>query len=367
VGDSGVLLCGDNERIEIIDTVKENNLILHIANKLPSKFNETFHVKIDKQRRTSIEAHHSATHLLHYALREVLGSHIEQKGSFVSFDRLRFDFSHHSKMSEEQIMKVEKIVNSLVREDYKLEEMRDMSIEQARQMGAVALFGEKYGDKVRVVKFGDSIELCGGTHAKSTGTIGMFKIVFENAVAAGVRRIEAVCGEYFENYFYGLINMLNDIKGHFEASPNIVNAVRKVVEENASFKQELEQMRKKVASDLYTKLKTSLMEQINGINIVSIVDREVSADIIKDLAFRFRSEYQSLAFIAATYVGTKPTLTLMLSDDMVAKGKDASAIIRSAAKLIAGGGGGQKHFAQAGGKNIEGLAQAAEEIRRAIL
>ncbi|MDR0790775.1 MAG: alanine--tRNA ligase [Bacteroidales bacterium] len=366
VGDSGVLLCDNGEKIDIIDTQKENNLILHITNKLPANLTATFNAKVDVHRRTSIEAHHTATHLLHYALREVLGSHVEQKGSFVSFDRLRFDFSHHSKMTEEEIMKVEKIVNSLVREDHTLD-AKIVPIEVARQIGAMALFGEKYGEKVRVVKFGNSVELCGGTHAKSTGKIGMFKIVFENAVAAGVRRIEAVCGEYFENYFYGILNTINEIKAHFEASPNIVNAVRKVIEENNSFKQEIEQMRKKVTSDLYAKLKTSLMEEINGIKVISIVDKEVPVDIVKDLAFRFRSEYQSFVFIAATYVGTKPTLTLMLSDDMVAEGKDASAIIRSAAKHIAGGGGGQKHFAQAGGKNIDGLAQAAEEIRKAIL
>ncbi|MDR1725131.1 MAG: alanine--tRNA ligase [Bacteroidales bacterium] len=365
IGDSGCLT-STTEHIDIIDTQKENNQILHITKKLPSDIRGSFKACVNKQRRNSTEAHHSATHLLHYALRQVLGSHVEQKGSYVAYDRLRFDFSHHSKMSDEEIIKVEKIVNQLIREDFPSEDMREISIDDARAMGAMALFGEKYGDKVRVIRFGNSIELCGGTHAKSTGTIGMFKIVSESAVAAGVRRIEAVCGEYFENYFYNMQNTLKQIKECFDASPNIITTVRKTIEENTKLKQQIEIIKQEKVSSIFNNLRSQI-KQDDDITLIEIINKEYSTDIIRDLAFRFRNEYHTnLCFIAATTDNGKPSLTLMISDDLVLSGKDAGTIIRSAAKHIQGGGGGQKYFATAGGKNVSGLKDAAIEILKAI-
>jgi alanyl-tRNA synthetase len=365
IGDSGCLTNGDEE-IEIIDTQKENNLILHLTKKLPSDIRATFVAGVSQNRRLSTEANHSATHLLHYALRKILGSHVEQKGSYVGYDKLRFDFSHPSKLTNEEIKQTEQIVNHLIREDCKVEDMRDVEIEKAQKMGAMALFGEKYGKKVRVVKFGDSIELCGGTHAKSTGALGMFKIVYDTAVAAGVRRIEAVCGEYFEHYFYNMQDTLNDIKQSFEASPNIVLAVKKTIDENAKLKQQIDELKREKIATLYQNMKSTIKRHGN-INVVEIVGKEMANDIIKDLAFRFRSEYSPLCFVAATVFDGKPSLTLMLSADLVDKGIDASVIIRNAAKNINGGGGGQKHFATAGGKNTDGLSLAAEQILHAVL
>lgn len=363
VGDSGWLE-NENEKISIIDTKKENNLIVHISQQLPQNVNQTFVAKVDGKRRENIERNHTATHLLHFALRKVLGSYVEQKGSYVDNKRLRFDFSCPSKLTFEQIKQTEQMVNMMIREDFPADDHRNVPIEEAKKMGAMALFGEKYGNEVRVIRFGESIELCGGTHIKSTGRIGMFKIVGESAIAAGIRRIEAVTGEEFENYMYLLQDNLQKIKSFFEASPDLINSVKKTIEENNTLKKQVEDFAKQAVANIYSKLKEK-SENIEGISYFESI-HPMNADAMKDLAYRFRGEFKDFCFAGVNVQEDKVMLTLMLSDSLVERGLDAGKIIREAAKFIKGGGGGQKFYATAGGKDQEGITQALQYIKEQI-
>lgn len=365
VGDSGYITNGE-EKIEIIDTQKENKLTLHIVKKLPENLEAEFELVVNQNKRRAIEANHTATHLLHYALRQVLGSHVEQKGSYVNDSRLRFDFSHPSKLSSEELRQVEKLVNSMIRADHKAEDFREINIEEAQAMGAMALFGEKYGDKVRCIRFGESIELCGGTHASSTGRIGMISIVNETAVAAGVRRIEAVTGEVCEEHLNKIEDTLKEVQSLFAASPNIVNTIKKLIEDNNQLKSELDAFQKEKISSLYDSLQSQIKSE-NEADVLSLNTSNLPADGVKDLAFRFRASNPRICFIGYGESEGKVNLTLMLGEEIVEKGKDASKIIREVSKEIKGGGGGQKHFATAGGKDASGLEKAVELIKEIIL
>jgi alanyl-tRNA synthetase len=365
VGDSGYITNGE-EKIEIIDTQKENKLTLHIVKKLPENLEAEFELVVNQNKRRAIEANHTATHLLHYALRKVLGSHVEQKGSYVNDQRLRFDFSHPSKLSSEELRQVEKLVNSMIREDYHIEDFREIDIKQAQEMGAMALFGEKYGDKVRCVRFGESIELCGGTHASSTGRIGMISIVNETAVAAGVRRIEAVTGEVCEEHLNKIEDTLKEVQSLFAASPNIVNTIKKLIEDNNQLKSELDAFQKEKISSLYDSLQSQIKAE-NEVDVLLLNTSNLPADGVKDLAFRFRASNPRICFIGYGESEGKVNLTLMLGEEIVEKGKDASKIIREVSKEIKGGGGGQKHFATAGGKDASGLEKAVGLIKEIIL
>ena len=365
IGDKGYI-ANASEKIEVLDTQKENKLTLHIVKKLPENLEAEFELVVNQNKRRAIEANHTATHLLHYALRKVLSSHVEQKGSYVNDQRLRFDFSHPSKLSTEELRQVEKLVNSMIREDYHIEDFREIDIKQAQEMGAMALFGEKYGDKVRCVRFGESIELCGGTHASSTGRIGMISIVNETAVAAGVRRIEAVTGEVCENHLNKIEDTLKEVQSLFAASPNIVKTIQKLIEDNNQLKAELDSFQKEKIAQLYDTLQTKITEE-NGVSLLTLDTSNLPADGVKDLAFRFRTSNPKICFIGYGESEGKVNLTLMLGEELVEKGKDASKIIREVSKEIKGGGGGQKHFATAGGKDASGLEKAVGLIKEIIL
>ncbi len=360
VGDKGWLINGD-EKIEIIDTKRENNLPVHLVKKMPADPSATFNARIDTAARQSIACNHTATHLLHYALRQVLGTHVEQKGSYVDANMLRFDFSHFKKMTPEEIREVEHRANALVREAICREEHREVPIAEAREMGAMALFGEKYGDKVRVIKYGDSVELCGGTHVANSGNIGMIKIVSESSIAAGIRRIEAITGANVENAIDSLEDTLKSVKEFFNNAPDIITAIKKSISENADLHKQVDDFMKERVKTLKERLySTSIM--IGDIAILKLVGHFPS-DIVKSLALSIKGDKQpKVAFVAATHNDEKPMLTISLSDDLVKNGKNAGQIIREAAKLIQGGGGGQPGFAQAGGKNVGGLDAAFDKI-----
>ena len=361
VGDSGYLTDGTT-KYEVFDTKRENNLPVHLMTKLPEDASCELTAVINIEKRHAAEANHTATHLLHEALREILGTHVEQKGSFVSPDVLRFDFSHFSKVEPSDLRKVEQLVNERIRENFPREEFRNVPIAEAQAMGAMALFGEKYGEEVRVLKYGTSIELCGGTHVPATGRIGFFRIISESSVAAGVRRIEAVTGAGAEKMLYQVEDLLKEVKELFNNNPQIITAIKKTIEENAELAQQVQAaLKEKVASVKQHLL--SQREELGGIRIFK-VQQNVSAELIKDLAFQIAGEVtESFIFIGATNEGGKPNLTLMLSRDLVeSKGWNASNILRSAAKHIQGGGGGQPHFATAGGKRVEGLDEAVQQI-----
>lgn len=361
VGDSGVLISSTGEKIEIFDTKRENNLAVHLVGKLPSDPTETFDVKINTEKRTAAECNHTATHLLHEALREVLGTHVEQKGSFVSPEILRFDFAHFQKMTDEEIRQVERLVNDKIRSDFKLEEHRSVPIAEAKALGAMALFGEKYGEEVRTIRFGSSIELCGGTHISSTGRIGTFRIVSESAIAAGVRRIEAVTAKGCDDYLYAKEDLIKDLKNLFNNAPDLIATVRKSIDENHDLKKQVEGFMKEAADKIKEKVLQS-PESINGITVYKLAG-EIPSAIVKDIAFGIKSEStQNTAFLAATVEAGKPQLQVMLTDDLVANGMDAGKMVREAAKLIQGGGGGQKYFATAGGKNPDGLTKAMDTL-----
>ncbi len=359
VGDSGVIENG-SETIRIINTVKENNLTIHLAERLPSDGNATFTLKVDGERRQSIMNNHTATHLLHQALREILGTHVEQKGSFVGPDYFRFDFSHFQKVTDEELRKVERRVNQLVRNDEVLWEKRDATMDEARAMGAMALFGEKYGDAVRVVRFGSSVELCGGTHTHSTGTIGLFKIVSEGAVAAGVRRIEAVTGAAAENSVNMMEDMLRNLKSLMNNAPDLVASIHKMIDENTDARKQLEAMAAEKAANLAEKLYQNA-ETINGHRVVRF---EMSADpqMVRNMALILQKKAENLVLAGAYAFDGKPNLVLMYSADLVAAGKNAGKDIREAAKLIQGGGGGQPGLATAGGRLTDGLSQALDKL-----
>ena len=360
IGDTGFIESAQGERIPIINTIKENNLIIHIAQRLPVDIEGKFIAKVDGERRESTANNHTATHLLHRALREVLGNHIEQKGSMVSYDQFRFDFSHFEKISDEDLLRVDKLVNSYIRMNSVQDEHKSIPVNEAKEMGAIALFGEKYGDTVRVIKFGESIELCGGTHAKATGTIGYFKILSESAIAAGVRRIEAVTGEYAEKIVEDTESMIKSLKKLFNNTPNLVTAIAKIVQENDSIRKQVEIMIKERAAILKESLLKD-MKTINGINIITFKG-EYNLEIVRYIAYMLKSELTKTAFIAGVEFEGKANLALMYTDDLVNSGSNASKDIREAAKLIEGGGGGQNSYATAGGKNTDGISSAIEKL-----
>jgi alanyl-tRNA synthetase len=355
VGDCGFIK-SDSEQIPILNTKKENNLSIHIVDRLPQQLDTDFLAVVDIEKRRATEANHSGTHLMHHALREVLGAHVEQKGSLVDPNHLRFDFSHFQKMTDEEIRQVEKRVNRMIRENAPLHEYRDIDIDEANKMGAVALFGEKYGDRVRAIRFGDSCELCGGTHVKATGQIGMLKIISESAIAAGIRRIEAITAERVEQFFYAGLDTIKQVREVFNNSPTFLQSIKKTVEENSELKKQIEEiMRERMAEMQHALIKTA--EEHNGVSVIRF-NTSFPPEFIKDLAFSVRNRFERLAFIAGSDYGDKPTLTIALSDALVAEGKNASIIIREAAKEIQGGGGGQAFFATAGGKDMSGLERA---------
>ena len=365
VGDTGWLINGD-EKVNILDTKRENNLPIHIVEKLPQDVTAGFVAKINVQKRIQCECNHSATHLLHEALREVLGKHVEQKGSFVSPEALRFDFSHFQKVSDEEIRQVEKLVSEKIRANYALEEYRNMPIEQAKEMGAMALFGEKYGDKVRVVKYGNSIELCGGTHIPATGMIGSLRVVSESSVAAGVRRIEAVTAEAAENYTFMLQDSLRELRAMFNNVPNLAQTIRKSIEENAELKKEVQEYIKEKVQQIKKDLLANAIER-NGVKVI-VFKGEAHIEAIKDVAFQVKGETQETGkvfFVGGIKEGAKCALMVSISDALVKEGLNAGKLVKDAAKLIQGGGGGQPHFATAGGKNSDGLDAAVDAILNA--
>ena len=365
VGDRGVLVNGD-ETIEIYDTKRENGMGVHLTTKLPSDVTATFDARIDEKARLATSSNHTATHLLHEALREVLGTHVEQKGSYVSPDVLRFDFSHFQKLTPEEISRVEHLANKKVRQAIARDEKRNVPISQALEMGAMALFGEKYGDEVRVIKYGDSVELCGGTHVDNTGNIGMIKILSESSIAAGIRRIEAVTGERVEDMFDDLKHNLQGISAMFNNAPDIMEAVRKAIEENSALKKQAEQVFNERVSALTADVIAKAHEK-HGVKVVTLRGVRMP-EMAKNVAFGVRAQLpEKTVFIAATEdMNHRPLLTLMITEDLVKEGLNASAIVRDAAKLIQGGGGGQPGFAQAGGKNADGLSAAFDKMYIAL-
>jgi len=362
VGDSGYI---DNkeEKIQILNTIKENNLIIHIAEKLPLKPDATFKAAVNMQKRIDTANNHTATHLLHYALREVLGPHIEQKGSLVSPDYLRFDFSHYQKISDKDLLKIESLVNAKIRQNIPREENRKMPLKEAKNAGAIALFGEKYDDMVRVIRFADSIELCGGTHVESTGQIGFFKIVSESAIAAGIRRIEAISGSKAEEYINNQSKILQKINDLLKSPQDLGKSVRNLIDENITLQKQVDQFRRSKIRDL----KSELIGRIRKVNDINLIAEKIdvdSANAIRDLAFQIKKKVENLFMVVGANLDGKANLTIMVSDNLVKeKNINASQIIREAAKEINGGGGGQPFFATAGGSEPEGIERA---IKKAV-
>lgn len=366
VGDSGVLVASDGTSYPIIDTKRENNLPVHLMPQLPESVEDTFEARIDTHRRRLAEANHTCTHLLHYALRQVLGEHVEQKGSFVSPEVLRFDFSHYNKLTPEEIREVEHLVGVAIRANYPREEYRNIPIAEAREMGAMALFGEKYGEEVRVLKYGDSIELCGGTHLPATGMIGTFRIVSESSIAAGVRRIEAVTSDNAEAYLYKQEDTLTEVKELLNNAPDVVKSLRKLLQEQAALEQQLATLQAAQTKALKETL-LATRETLAGYRLFSY-QGEAKAEVIKDIAFQIRGELnEPFVFVAGTVEDAKCLLTIMLSEEAVKSGLHAGNLVREAAKKIQGGGGGQPHFATAGGKNSVGLQEAVQWIEAQIV
>ena len=361
VGDCGVLV-NEDETIEIVDTKRENNQSVHIVKQLPKNPAAEFMACVDTDKRNASAANHTATHLLDYALKQILGDHVEQKGSFVSPDTLRFDFSHFEKVTDEQLREVERMVNDMIRQDIHIDEHRDVPFDEAKKLGAIALFGEKYGDKVRVVRFGPSCEFCGGIHATSTGRIGFFKIISESSVAAGIRRIEARTGKECEELLYQTEDVLKAVKAFFNNAKDLQGVIKKYIEEHDSMKKEIEGFQAQ-AVERAAKTLVEKAREVNGVKVVSSV-LPMSPAAAKDLAFKIRAAVEgSLLCVLGTHDNNKPQLSIMMSDDMVSDhGLNAGQMVREAAKLIQGGGGGQPHFAQAGGKSVEGLSAAVDKV-----
>ena len=360
VGDQGVLVTED-ETIDVVDTKRENNQSIHIVKQLPKNVEADFMACVDTDKRDASAANHTATHLLDYALKQVLGEHCEQKGSYVSPDTLRFDFSHFQKVTDDELRQVERLVNDMIRQDFPCGEYRDTPLEEAKEMGAVALFGEKYGDKVRVIKFGPSCEFCGGIHATSTGRIGFFKIISESSVAAGVRRIEALTGKRCEETIYLLEDTVRDLKAMFNNAKDLRGVVEKYIQEHDVMKKQMENFRQQTVARLANSLIESA-QTVNGVKVVKAV-LPVEPASAKDIVFKVRAVIPEklLCVLGSTYEN-KPLLSIMLSDDMVKDYElNAGKIIREAAKLIKGGGGGQPHYAQAGGKDVEGVTAAVDK------
>jgi alanyl-tRNA synthetase len=360
VGDTGVLI-NDEETIKVIDTKKENGVSVHILERIPTNPEAEFMACVDVERRRATEANHSCTHLLDQALRSVLGEHVEQKGSLVTPDYLRFDFSHFEKVTPEQIREVEYIVNERIREDLPLQEYRDTPLEEAKKLGAIALFGEKYGDKVRVVQFGSSVEFCGGCHVQSTGRIGMVRIISESSVAAGVRRIEAVTGRAVEDLMNKQQDFLTEIRSLFNNAPDLITTIQKAIGENADLRKQLAEFKAQRALQQKKELIDNAHD-VAGIKVISGVVH-LDAQAVKDITFQLRAQFSEKLVVAiGSMFEGKPTLTVGFSDDMVAAGLNAGKMVREAGRLIQGGGGGQAHFATAGGKSIEGLPAAVSMV-----
>ena len=364
IGDIGYIESA-NEKIEIVATEKENGLIIHIAKQLPENPEATFCAVVDADARTKAANNHTATHLVDYALRTVLGSHVEQKGSMVGPMGLRFDFSHFQKVTAEELREVERLVNRLIRANYPLVENREATMAEAEAAGAIMLFGEKYGDKVRIVNFGPSTELCGGTHASATGNLGFFKITSESAISAGVRRIEATTGEGAEALIYGAQDMISNLE-QLVRNPKVVQAIEKMMESNDALTREIEEMRKEKVATMAENLAENTPLR-GGVKLITHTAKH-SSEVMKDLAFALRQRVaEKLVMVIGNLNDGKPTLNIMLSDDIVAMGVDAGATVREAAKLMNGGGGGQKHYATAGGKNPDGLQAAVDKAVEMIM
>ena len=359
VGDSGVI-CNEEETIKIIDTKKENGVSVHLLERIPNNPEAEFMACVDVERRRAIEANHTCTHLLDQALKEVLGDHVEQKGSLVTPDYLRFDFSHFEKVSAEQLREVEHLVNERIRQNLPLQEYRDTPIEEAKKLGAIALFGEKYGDKVRVIQFGSSVEFCGGCHASSTGCIGMVRIVSESSVAAGVRRIEAITGKAVEEQMDKLQDMITGLRGLFNNAPDLIGTIQKAISDNAELKKQVEDIMHERATELKKDMIAKLQE-INGFKVLRAIT-PLGAEFVKDIAFQLRAEVENSIVVIGSVAGGKPLLTAAASDSAVASGVNVGKNIREAAQLMQGGGGGQPHFATAGGKNLDGIRPAVEKL-----
>ena len=361
VGDQGKLV-NDDETVEIVDTKRENNQSIHILKKLPADVTAEFNACVDIEKRNGSAANHTATHLLDYALKQVLGDHVEQKGSYVDPTTLRFDFSHFQKVTDEELRQVERIVNDMIRADLPLDEHRDTPIEEAKKLGAVALFGEKYGDKVRVVRFGPSCEFCGGIHVQSTGHIGMFKIVSESSVAAGVRRIEALTGKACEESMYVVEDTLRAVRQFFNNSKDLTATIQKYIAEHDAMRKQIESFEAQAVE----RTRKSLVEnakEIDGIHVVKAI-LPLTPAMAKDVVFKVREALpEKLVCVLGTVCDDKPLLSVMFSEDMVKDHQlNAGKIIREAAKLIKGGGGGQPYYAQAGGKDPDGLSAAVDKI-----
>ncbi len=359
VGDSGVI-CNEQETIKVIDTKKENGVSVHLLERIPSNPEAEFMACVDVERRRAIEANHTCTHLLDQALKEVLGDHVEQKGSLVTPDYLRFDFSHFEKVTPEQLREVEHLVNERIRQNLPLQEYRDTPIEEAKKLGAIALFGEKYGDKVRVIQFGTSVEFCGGCHASSTGCIGMVRIVSESSIAAGVRRIEAITGKAVEEQMDKSQDMITGLRALFNNAPDLVGTIQKAISDNADLKKQVEDIMREKAADLKKEM-LAKQEEINGFKVLKAIT-PLGPEFVKDIAFQLRAEVENSIVVIGSVAGGKPLLTAAASDSAVAAGVNVGKNIREAAQLMQGGGGGQPHFATAGGKNTEGIHAAVEKL-----
>jgi alanyl-tRNA synthetase len=362
VGDSGYIVV-DGHRTKIVDTQKENNLTIHIANKLPENPAATFVAVVDAGMRERTMNNHTATHLLDQALREVLGTHVEQKGSLVNSEYLRFDFAHFQKVSREELDQVQARVNQLIRENNAKEESRAVAFDEAKKLGAIALFGEKYGDFVRVIKFGQSVELCGGTHVPSTGQIGLFVITSESAISAGVRRIEAITGEKAEAFFKKQQDELLEVKAILNNTQNLKKTVEELVAQNSKLQKQIEEFERKAAAGIKQELKNKV-QPIGGVNVIAEVISLDSAQAVRDLAYQLKGEVENLFLVLGSAISGKPSITVMIADNLVAeKGLNAGAIVREAAKEMQGGGGGQAYYATAGGKDVNGLAAAVAKAK----
>jgi alanyl-tRNA synthetase len=365
IGDKGIIE-NDREKIHITDTRRENELIIHFADRLPEDPGASFTAKVNESDRTRTASNHTATHLAHYALRKVLGKHVEQKGSMVGPEMFRFDFAHFQKVTDEEIREVEKIVNRLIRQNIGVDEQRQIPIDAARKMGAISLFGEKYGEEVRVIRFGDSIELCGGIHATATGQLGFFKILKESSIAAGIRRIEAVTGVEAENYIYSQLDKIDMIAGQLEKHSDLVDAIRKLVSEHSELSREVARFKRDAAGASINALKNKV-QKIGDMNIIAEILPDADAVILRDAAFKLKNEVENLFLVLGTKQEEKALLVVMISDNLVKeKGLNAAEIIRTIAKEIRGGGGGQPFFATAGGKDPAGIPAAIEKAEAII-
>ncbi len=363
IGDVGYIESA-NERIPVVATEKENGLIIHIVAQMPENPAAEFTAVVDPERRQAAANNHTATHLMHEALRKVLGSHVEQKGSLVTPDYLRFDFSHFQKVTPEELREVEVLVNRAVRADLLLEENRNATKEEAAEAGAMMLFGEKYGDRVRMVRFGSSVELCGGTHTASTGRIGFFKIIAESAISAGVRRIEAVTGESAEKAVYAMEDTVRSVGEFFNSNSQILQSLRKLAENNDSLNKEVEEMRREQINEWTEKIYDSVPEK-DGMQLI-MLQMNRHPEFVKNVAYNLRARSPRLIFVMGSVFDGKPSLTVMLGEEIVAAGANASAVIREAAKAMQGGGGGQAFYATAGGKNPDGLRAAMNRAMELI-